>query len=349
MIKKEYIFVSTGYAGGASRFINDHITYLAKKNKKTVLVDDEPSKTFSKIPNRTLIKKVKVNKFNLNSREKLKKLFFDNKAEKIVFLTNYAFLIKYFSLIKEFKKNKIKIILTVHSGLFNLTLKKYIAGLIFSLIYKKVDFLYFGSKSAKKWWLKFYPWMKIEKNLVRYNGVEFQKNLKFRTIKKKMCVSFVGRLERENNPEFFLKIANDYSKKNSSVIFNIFGNGVMLNHLKNITKNQNIRFYGWREKKEIYKNSDIIIITSNINNFPYVALEAKSFGIPIISCSKGDIRRIIKNNFDGYISYTNSTETFIRLIDKILNKYCFFSKNSIRRSRSFEIGNALNKFWKNIL
>ena len=50
MKKKEYIFLSTGYAGGASRFIYDHINHLTKKNKKTILVDDKPFKTFSKIP-----------------------------------------------------------------------------------------------------------------------------------------------------------------------------------------------------------------------------------------------------------------------------------------------------------
>ena len=59
------------------------------------------------------------------------------------------------------------------------------------------------------------------------------------------------------------------------------------------------------KKKKIYSISDIIIITSPINNFPYVALEAKSYGIPVISCSKGDIKEIIKNNKDGYLKYTD--------------------------------------------
>ena len=185
MKKTQFIFISTGYAGGASRFIFDHLNYLSKRNKKTILIDDQPFKTFSKIPNKTIVKKIKVNKFNLNSSKKLESLLLSDNFRKIIFLTNYAFLIRYFSLINQFKKKNVKIILTIHSGLFNLSLKKYFAGLFFSLIYKKVDYLFFGSNSAKNWWLKFYPWMKLKKNLIQYNGVEIQKKNRINKLKKK--------------------------------------------------------------------------------------------------------------------------------------------------------------------
>lgn len=349
MNKKEYFFLSTGYAGGASRFIYDHINFLIKKNKKITLIDDNPYKTFSKIPKKIIIKKIKINSFQNKSNRKLENLFLKTQSEKIIFLTNYAFLIKYFSLINRFKNKNIKIILTIHSGLLNLTFKKYLAGFVFSLIYKKVDILCFGSNSAKNWWLKFYPWMRIKKNSVNFNGVELQKKLKYQKIKKQMHISFAGRLEKENNPNFFIKIANDYLKKEDNVVFNVYGDGTMLSYLKKISINKNIKFHGWIEKNKIYKNSDIIIITSKINNFPYVALEAKSFGIPVISCSQGDIKRIIKNKFDGYICVTNSTKTIINLIDKVKKNHFEFFKNSIERSKLFEINIACKKFWKNII
>ncbi len=348
MKKKEYIFLSTGYAGGASRFIYDHINHLTKKNKKTILVDDKPFKTFSKIPKKTLVKKIMISRFNFSSNKKLKKLFLNKKNEKIVFLTNYGFIIRYFNLVNELNNNKIKIILTIHSGLLDLTIKNYFAGFLFSLIYKKVDYLYFGSHSAKQWWLRFYPWMDIKNNLVHFNGVELQKITK-RKKNKKLLVSFVGRLEKENNPEFFLKIANDYLKDFNNAIFNIYGEGTMYNHLINISKYDDIKFHGWKNNKDIYRNSDIILITGKINNFPYVALEAKSYGIPVISCSKGDIKKIIKNNFDGFINYTNSSKTIINLINRISKKYSKFSKNSFLRSKLFEIDSSCKKFWNNIL
>ena len=123
----------------------------------------------------------------------------------------------------------------------------------------------------------------------------------------------------------------------------------MYNHLKNISKHDKIKFYGWKNKNDIYKNSDIIIITGKTNNFPYVALEAKSYGIPVISCSRGDIKKIIKSNFDGFINHTNSSKTIINLINLISKKYSKFSKNSFLRSKLFEINSACKKFWNNIL
>ena len=72
MIKKEYFFLSTGYTGGASRFIYDHINFLKKKNKKVILIDDNPHKTFSKISSRIIIKKLILIILMLNQLKNLK-------------------------------------------------------------------------------------------------------------------------------------------------------------------------------------------------------------------------------------------------------------------------------------
>ena len=101
-------------------------------------------------------------------------------------------------------------------------------------------------------------------------------------------------------------------------------------------------------KKEKYKISDIIVITSPINNFTYVALEAKSYGIPIVSCSRGDIKKIVINNVDGYLDYTNSVKKIINLIKKVKKNYNKLSKNSLARSKNFELINSCKKFWKSI-
>ena len=48
------------------------------------------------------------------------------------------------------------------------------------------------------------------------------------------------------------------------------------------------------------------MITSPIESLSFVALEAKSFGIPTVTCSKGGIREVIKNDYDGI--YLDSDE-----------------------------------------
>ncbi len=343
----KYIFISNGYRGGNSTFILNHINYLRRKKKKIILLDDNPSFTYEYIPKKIKILKIKTNKFSFSSHNKLKKILVNNQTKKKIFITNYALLIKYFFIFFNLKDNT-KIILTIHSGLLNLNYKNYIAGFLFSLIYRKVDYLYFGSDSAKMWWKLKFPWMKIANCPVHYNGVKVNKNLKVKKIKKVINISFVGRLEYENNPNFFLEIASEYLKENKNSLFHVYGDGKIKDNLQNSFSNKKILFHGWQKQEKIFKYSDLVIITSPINNFPYVALEAKSFGIPVISCSKGDIMKVIKNNVDGFIKYTNSKRDMIHLIKKVLKNYQYYSKNCLLRSREYDVDKLCKSFWKYI-
>ena len=53
--------------------------------------------------------------------------------------------------------------------------------------------------------------------------LETKKKLLPKKIKHNIQISYAGRLEKENNPEFFIKIAYEYLKYNNKAIFNIFG------------------------------------------------------------------------------------------------------------------------------
>lgn len=346
--KTKYIFISNGYRGGATTFQGQHMEYLINKKKKIILIDDDPANTFESLSSKIEKCKISVNNNDINSKNKINKILNFGKEKKILFITNYAILIKYFFILKNFRKNNNKIILTIHSGILNLNLKTFIAGIIFSLLYKYVDLLYFGSSSAKNWWLSKYPWMNINKCPVYYNGVDIIKNVKSRKLNKKINISFAGRLEKENNPKFFIEIAKKYLIKNKNITFNVFGDGSLSKKLKKNLISKNITFHGWIKKKEIYKKSDIIVITSPHQNFPYVALEAKSFGIPVVSCSTGDISKIIKHNFDGLVKHTDSSIEMINLIDTVLKNYNFYSKNSIKRSKKFNKNNSCRKFWRHV-
>jgi len=349
MIKNnQYIIISNGYRGGNITFLSDHIDFLSKQKKNIILIDDNPKKSYEKIPSSVKIKKISTNNFNKKTNNELSKILLTGKDKKCLFITNYAFIVKYFFLIRKFKKKKNLIILTIHSGLLSLNVKNYLAGFLFSLIYGMADVLCFGSSSAKNWWMKFYPWMKIKKASIHYNGVEIKKRSRNNKIGKKISISFIGRLEKENNPELFLLIAKEYLKKKKNIIFNIFGDGQLENHLKKNLLNKNIIFHGWSKKEKIYRKTDIVIITSPVNNFPYVALEAKSFGIPVITCSKGDISKIVKSGVDGYVLKTNTIEKFSESIDKILDNYSFFSNNSLKGSKNFNKSKLCKKFWDSL-
>ena len=123
--KTHYIFLSDGYRGGASTFIYDHINYLVKKDKKISLIDKNPKKTYGKLSKNIHLYKIDKNKNTIN------KILNTGNNKKFLFITNYAFLIKYYFILKKFRENNNKVLLTIHSGLLSLSLKKYIAGLFF--------------------------------------------------------------------------------------------------------------------------------------------------------------------------------------------------------------------------
>jgi glycosyltransferase involved in cell wall biosynthesis len=338
--KTEYIFLSNGYRGGASTFIRDHINFLARNNKNTSLIDSHPKKTYDQLNKNVLI-------YKIGDRKKINKILNKGLNKKFLFITNYAFLIKYYFLFKNFRKNNNKIVLTIHSGLEQLNLKNYFAAFFFSLIYQNIDYLFFGSNSAKNWWLNKYPWMKIKNCNIFYNGIKPNKIIQ-KKIGNKINIAFAGRLEKEHNPYFFLDIAKKVLKDKKNIFFNIYGDGTLLKILKKKYKSKGIIFHGWVKKDKIFKRTDLLMITSPVHNYPYVALEAKSYGIPVISCSKGDISKIIKNGKDGFIRHTDNIGIMIKLVNKILENYKYFSHNSYLRSFKFDINDSCKKFWRKI-
>ena len=333
------IYFSDGYKGGASTFLEQNIKYNLKNKKKVILVDKNFEKTFPslkknkylKIYNLDIYRDKKIIKKKINSLKIKNQIFF---------FTNYAIFVFYFLFFISFKK-QIDIVLTLHSGVFKYNIRNILGITLFSFLALRLNYLVFGSYSSKKWWVNKFPWIRLIKQKVIYNGIEKQQKKKIN--KNFLKVSFIGRLENENDPELFLKIAS-INKSAKNMKFNIFGDGTMKKKL--IKKSENIKFWGWSEKSKIYSNTDIAIITSPVNNFPYVALESNSYGIPVISAAQGDIRKIVKNSYNGYIFNKRTAENFNIYLKKTIKNYKRLSKNSVITANKFDINVSCNKLWR---
>lgn len=341
---KEYIFFSDGYKGGATKFISQHIDFIRKKNAKIYLIDYNLKKTYSDL-NLKNIKTIDLKKKNFFYKYKvLKKILFTPK-KKFLFFTNFALYVKFFLILNNKFKNNCKNIITIHSGLLNFSVKDFIGAIIFSILLKKIDYVFFGSSSSRKWWTNFFPWIKNVNSKVVYNGIDIPNITERKFDPNNIFVSFVGRLEKENNPDIFINLAK--SNCNSKLTFNIFGSGSLLNKYKS-KYHKYCKFYGWKSKNFIYSKTDVLIITSKINNFPYTALEAKSFGIPVLTCSKGDIKKIIRHMNDGIIIKSNNKSILKAKLDIIIQKYKFFSYNALKNRHNYNLSASFKNFWENI-
>ena len=106
-----------------------------------------------------------------------------------------------------------------------------------------------------------------------------------------------------------------------------------------------MKFWGWSDHKKIYSNTDILIITSPLHNFPYVALESNSYGIPVITAAKGDVRKIVKNNFNGYVFRKRTPENFSHFIAKTVQNYKYLSNNSFINAKKYNVFISCSKIW----
>ena len=124
--------------------------------------------------------------------------------------------------------------------------------------------------------------------------------LQFKEIKDFYCVS---RLDDNKDVITAVKAFNTL-ENNSNLKLHIIGEGECLNTLKSASTNQNIKFYGHLEQKDLIKliyKFHCLIITSKEEAGPLTGLEAAILGLPIISTKVGAMpERFINNNSMWY-------------------------------------------------
>jgi len=122
-------------------------------------------------------------------------------------------------------------------------------------------------------------------------------------------VGFLGRYSPEKNPDAFLDLAKAV-KNDSGFKFLIAGEGPLDQRIKNKVANlENIENLGFQpDTTKFFAGVDCLVISSKIEGIPLSAMEALSFGIPVISTPVGGMPELLINESDGFIWSGNSTE-----------------------------------------
>jgi glycosyltransferase involved in cell wall biosynthesis len=167
-----------------------------------------------------------------------------------------------------------------------------------------------------------------------YNYIDPPKSISKKLLTR-LNVGFVGRFEIEKGLNKFMDILSKINDK--KIFFSIFGEGSI--KIKEL-KDKNINVYKWSKKKLIYNKIDILFVTSKIENCPFNVLEAKSYGIPTVTTSKGGIKEIISNNKDGFIiNNYNSEKIIINKFYHIWKNYNYFKINALNNSKNYSLDN----------
>lgn len=119
--------------------------------------------------------------------------------------------------------------------------------------------------------------------------------------KRSQQVAFVGRVSHEKGPDLFCQMAQLWSQSklqdnpasaDNPVTFVLYGDGPQRSELMEHYA-QYVQFKGHVNMQEHWHNVDALCISSRFEGLPYVALEAMSLGIPVITFDVGGLKNLI--------------------------------------------------------
>lgn len=160
--------------------------------------------------------------------------------------------------------------------------------------------------------------IKKSKLIVIYNGISCNKKKVVSPYKKnaKKQILFVGRFDKQKGYDRFLYLMRNL---NSNLYdFNIIGEGVH-DKVGRITAD-NIHYFGWMKYDSIipyFMYSTVLIMPSRWESFGLVAVEAQSFGLPVIANRCSSLPEVILEGETGYLfDFNTEMDNIIKLLNE---------------------------------
>jgi glycosyltransferase involved in cell wall biosynthesis/GT2 family glycosyltransferase len=141
----------------------------------------------------------------------------------------------------------------------------------------------------------------------------------------KKVVTYIGRLSREKQPDHFLRLASKL-KHRSDLFFLLVGDGPLRDiveaEIKQLGLQEHLRWYKMvspEQIPEILAGTDLMVLTSEVEGFPMVVLEALAMGVPVISYDVGDVRSVVQSGVNGFIIPPQQHELLVQKVSEVLS------------------------------
>ena len=111
------------------------------------------------------------------------------------------------------------------------------------------------------------------------------------------------------------------------------------------TKIRNVNEIPNNEVFQLYNNSDCFVMTSRIESFGIVTIEAMAFGLPVLAANSPGNIDILDNGKFGII-YDNSEKDLLKKLKIILEKKKkdLFSRKSLERAKIYDWSLIVDKY-----
>ena len=157
------------------------------------------------------------------------------------------------------------------------------------------------------------------------------------TINTNNYILNIGAFSKEKNHKLLLEV---YKSLNTDLELLLIGKGKLETKIKNYAKKlgieNKVKFLGFKTNPYPYiKNAKLILLTSNDEALPGVAIEGLYLNVPIVSSDSKGIREILTDKFNIFIS-KNKTE-LIKNSNIALKNYPLIESNKIKQKFGFDI------------
>ena len=200
-----------------------------------------------------------------------------------------------------------------------------------------------------------------------YSPTEANKDRDFRTPGMKL-VLYAGTLSRFKGVELLCEIIDYYLSRFNDTCFLLCGKAGTMNGqsvrntlIQLIEKYPgHIRWYEHVPKPDLmraYQQSDAVLITSLIDNFPNTALEAMSQGATVFASEKASLGILIKDGLNGYIMSSRMADDWTTRIRHHVFELHDTDRNEMKMSmpntlQSFTMKNSMAKllsYYQNVM
>lgn len=240
-----------------------------------------------------------------------------------------------------YKKNKI--ISHIHGNHNNMK-KLSIKSILFYIFSKRFKKILWVSESAMQ---EYYFKNKVnQKSTVLVNVLD--KNAIYEKLKTdkneyRYDVIYLGRLSSEKDPFRVYEIMKQIVRNNNKIKCVFVGDGLLREELKQKIESDNMKeniiLKGNMENPiKILKEAKVMIMASKYEGTPMCALEAMALGVPIVSTPTDGLVKLVKNNFNGFLS-NDDKELALKVEEIVLNKRYREELNSNAIKRFIEINN----------
>lgn len=237
---------------------------------------------------------------------------------------------------------------------------KLLSKYILNVIYKYIDKVIFLSKETRDEFVN--NGIEREKTYVLYNfqQMNIEKEYIIKKIdncigKDKVNLLFVGSIDRRKGIIDLIRSLETI--KSGEFVLNICGSindqDIKKEFEALIDRNkENIKFYGYLsgdDKKNIFKDSDILVLPSYGEGLPVVILEGMAAGCAIVTTDVGAIPEVIESGQQGILIKPGKINELGKAIDDVIKDREYLKilmKNSYYSSSKYEMKQFLDKFMK---